>query len=115
MSSVAAGGVERQAMGQVLRDASCRRLLWVNGGLFVLLAVLFSLPAGAQNSTPGARARGEYTMISGKTSVGGNSAVYILDSVNQEMIALRWDAGRKSFIGLGYRSLDTDSKLQPGR
>ncbi len=38
-----------------------------------------------------------------------------LDSVNQEMIALRWDSSRRSFTGLGYRSLDTDSKIQPGR
>jgi len=102
-------------MGQVLRDSSCRRLLWVNGGLFVLVAVMFSMPAGAQSSTPGQRARGEYTMIAGKTSVGGNSAVYILDSVNQEMIALRWDTGRRSFTGLGFRSLDADSKALPGR
>ncbi len=102
-------------MGQVLQDASCRRLLWINGSMLAALAVLFVLPAGAQNATPGGRARGEYTMISGKTSVGGNSAVFILDSVNQEMIALRWDSSRRSFAGLGYRSLDADSKIQPGR
>jgi len=105
-------------MSVLLRDASCRRLLWINAGVLALLGACFAFPAGAQNGQPGQpgqRARGEYTMISGKISVGSSSAVYILDSVNQEMIALRWDNGRRSFTGIGYRSLDLDSRLQPGR
>ncbi len=99
----------------VLRDAPCKRLLAVNAGVLALLAIFFALPAGAQNGQPGQRARGEYTMISGKINVGSTSAVYILDSVNQEMIALRWETGRRSFTGIGYRSLDLDARLQPGR
>lgn len=105
-------------MARLIRELSFRRLLWVNAAVFGVLAVLVAFPAGAQNTQgglPGQRARGEYTMISGKTSVGGNAAVYILDSVNQEMIALRWDTGKRSFTGLGYRNLDADSKAQPGR
>ncbi len=77
-------------MSVLLRDASCRRLLWINGAVLALLVVCFALPAGAQNgqaTQPGQRARGEYTMISGKISVGSTSGVYILDSVNQER---RW-------------------------
>lgn len=101
-------------MSIVLRDVRIKRLVVLNAALFGLLAVALAMPAGAQNSgTP--RARGEYTMISGRTNSGGNNAVYIVDSVNQEMIAVRWDTGRKSFTGIGYRNLDADSKAQPGR
>ncbi len=95
---------------------SVRTLAVVNGALILALGLLMlSTPATAQ---PGgaARVRGEYTVVAGKTSSGGsNSAVYILDAANREMIAVRWDQGRKSLIGIGYRNLDADSKIQPGR
>ncbi|MBL8762088.1 MAG: hypothetical protein JNL50_12380 [Phycisphaerae bacterium] len=94
---------------------SVRALAVVNGALILALGlVMLSAPATAQPGNP-ARARGEYTMVAGKTVSGSNAAVYILDAANREMVAVRWDQTRKSLVGIGYRNLDTDSKAQPGR
>lgn len=93
-----------------------RRAVAVN---VVLLAVLVSLSlgpgAGAQPAGGPARARGEYTMLSGKTNTGNTNAVYVLDAANQELIALRWDASRQRLITIGYRDLDADAKAPPTR
>lgn len=83
-------------------------------------AVVLSWPAGAQpQSVPvkpaDARARGDYTMVSGRINAGGNHVVYLVDSANQEMIALRWDTTKQVFIGIGYRNLATDGKGARGR
>lgn len=96
-----------------------RRLIALNAALLaVLLAlVVFSpSPADASDEQPvTVRPRGEYTMVSGKTTLGNVNAVYIVDAVNQEIVALRWDPNKKSFSGVGYRNLDADAKAQPGR
>ncbi len=96
-----------------------RRLIVLNAALgAVLLAMLVgpSSHAGASDEQPvTVRPRGEYTMVSGKTTLGNVNAVYIVDAVNQEIVALRWDPNKKSFSGIGYRNLDADAKAQPGR
>lgn len=95
-----------------------RRVVAVN---VVLLAILVSMSlgpgAGAQPGAPAgpARARGDYTMLSGKTNTGNTSAVYVLDGANQELIALRWDNSRQRLISVGYRNLDADAKAPPTR
>lgn len=83
----------------------------------VLLAVLF-----VQRTTPRAvaqaqqnRPRGEYTLVSGRLSNGGPNAIYVLDSSNNELIALRWDQGRQMLSGFGYRNLADDTNMQIGR
>lgn len=74
-------------------------------------------PATAQNANlpPGTRARGEYTMVSGRTNAGGAHAVFILDTSNQELVALRWDATKQALAGIGYRNLGSDTKSAPSR
>jgi len=97
------------------RKPSVRALAVINGALILVLGlVMLTAPATAQ---PGgaARARGQYTVVAGKTSNGSNSAVYILDAANRELIGVRWDQGKRSLVGIGYRNLDADSKAQPGR
>lgn len=76
----------------------------------------------AQRSTPVAiaqaqanRPRGEYTLISGRLNNGGPHAIYILDSSNNELIALRWDPSRQTLAGIGYRNLANDTNMQIGR
>jgi hypothetical protein len=69
-----------------------------------------------QNAQPGVgRARGEYTMVAGRTISGGPAAVYVVDSANQELVALRWDQAKQQMIGMGYRSLQGDARAVPGR
>lgn len=90
------------------------RLVALNVALAMTLGVVgASHLVSAQVGTD--RARGEYTMVSGRTNSGGAHAVYILDSTNQEMIALRWDQSKQTMTGIGYRSLSQDGQSNPGR
>lgn len=91
----------------------------LNLALLTLLAILVvsSSPAGAEGSEHGAvapRARGEYTMLTGRNGAGSGSAVYIIDGANAEMISLRYDQ-RTLMTLTGYRSLDADAKATPQR
>lgn len=93
-------------------------LIALNLVLLMVLMSLVLLPvAGAQNSGAPAngRARGEYTMVTGRTTSGVAEAIYILDANNQEVISMKWDNAKQSMVGLGYRSLLSDSKSVPGR
>jgi hypothetical protein len=79
-------------------------LLALNGALLLVLgAVTFGPSADAQ-----ARTRGEYTMVAGRANGAASSAVYIVDTVNQELIALTYDPNAKRVSGIGYRNLAAD-------
>ena len=81
--------------------------------LGALAAITFAPDAISRNSQL-ARARGEYTLISGRPNGTTSDAVFILDASNQEIIALKFDSARKLSV-MGYRNLDTDSKQNPTR
>lgn len=93
-----------------------RRIVAVN---IVLLVVLVSISigpgAGAQPSSQPSRARGDYTMLSGKTNTGNVNAIYVIDGANQEIVSLRWDTSRQKLLTMGYRNLDADAKAPPTR
>lgn len=91
-----------------------RGLLAANAALLLLLgAVTLAPTAGAQRAAN--RAPGDYTMVAGRIQGGSSNAVYIVDSANQEMIAVRWNIGAKSLDGVGYRDLSADAQMSPGR
>jgi len=88
---------------------SRRRLLLValNVGLLGLLAaVTWSSSALAQAD---GRARGRYLAVSGGVPGTGADVIWIVDTVNQEMVALTWDPDRKRIVGVGYRDLAVDA------
>ncbi len=93
-----------------------RLLLATNITLAAGIAIAaVSLPANGTQQQPD-RARGQYTMLAGDVRSGGNSSVvYIIDSVNEEMIAVRWDDNRSALGGLDYRSLADDAEPRQGR
>ena len=90
-------------------------------GAIVLNVVLGAILVGkysptraeAQGGKP--RARGEYTMTTGKSNVGGPDVICVLDAANQEMIFLRWDQSRQQLMAQGYRSLTQDAESGSGR
>jgi len=90
-----------------------RALVVLNGALIAVLGAVVLAPSSLAQR--GSRARGEYTMVSGRIIGGNANAVYIVDSSNQEMIAVRWNESSKSLDGLGYRDLSADAQTQPGR
>ena len=78
--------------------------------LGVLATVTFAPPVSAE-----ARARGAYTMVAGGANNTQSSVVYIIDTVNQEMTAMTYDAATRSVKGLAYRNLAADASSLLGR
>lgn len=82
-----------------------RGLLALNGALLALLgAVTFGPSADAQY-----RARGQYTMVAGGADGANSAVVYIVDSVNQELVAVTYNTQTKLLDGVGYRNLRADA------
>lgn len=93
-----------------------RGLIAVNLFLLLLLAAVTLAPTSvAQRGATGGRARGEYTMLSGQMSGSSASAIFLVDSANQDMVALKWNESSKSLDGIGYRDLREDAQASPGR
>jgi hypothetical protein len=93
-------------------------LIAVNVVLLLLLAALTLAPTSvAQRGAAGGggRARGEYTMLSGKITGSSAHAVYVMDSSNQDLIAVKWNESTKSLDAIGYRDLKEDAQASPGR
>ncbi len=95
---------------------STRALIVLNAILLVLLvAVTFAPAVSAQ-----VRSRGEYTMVAGGVKGASSSAVFIVDTGNQEMMAITYNQQDKSLEGIAYRSLAEDvasvqrARMRPG-
>ena len=88
-----------------------RALVALNLTLLTLVAVVTFAPlTSAQVATN--RARGEYSMVGGQITGGTPSVIYIIDSNNDEMVALRWNNGRSLLEPIGFRDLTSDVKIQ---
>jgi hypothetical protein len=87
------------------RGDRLRGLILVNAVLLaVLAAVTFGAKAFAQY-----RPRGEYTMVAGGVNGADSNAVYIVDTTNQEMIAVTYDPNTKTMLGIGYKNVAADA------
>jgi hypothetical protein len=87
------------------RGSALRGLLALNGALLlVLAAVTFGATAKAQ-----VRPRGEYTMVAGGANGADSAAVYIVDTVNQELMVVTYNTQTKQLAGIGYRNLAADA------
>ena len=84
---------------------SARALIVLNAILLLLLAAVTFAPAVSAQ----ARSRGEYTMVAGGVKGPQSWALYIADTVNQELIVLGYNPSTKRLEGIGYRNLATDS------
>ena len=91
-----------------------RPIILLNAGLLLALGTVTLAPdALAQRGS--ARVRGDYTMVSGRIQGGNTNAVYIVDAANQEFVAVRWNNATKALDGIGYRNLQLDGQVGPGR
>ncbi|MEM1330713.1 MAG: hypothetical protein AAGG07_09150 [Planctomycetota bacterium] len=90
------------------------KLLGLNAALLLVLVGLVMshrpVPAMAQsqNQAQPERPRGDYLLLGGEISGGSSNAMWIVDTANQEMLAVRWDQSRRELRGLGYRDLRKD-------
>lgn len=92
------------------KSSALRGLVVLNLLLLTLLAaVTFGSKADAQ-----VRQRGEYTMVGGGANGANAGIVYVVDTVNNQMIALTYDQTNKSLVGVGSRDLGRDA-AQVGR
>ncbi len=55
------------------------------------------------------RGRSEYTMVAGSAKGADSSAVYIVDTTNQELIVITYNQNTKRLDGVGYRNLASDA------
>ena len=79
--------------------------------LIVLNAILLGLLAGvtfAPEAEGQFQGRGEYTMVAGSVNASESSAVYIVNSVNQELMVVTYNHNTKQVAGIGYRNLAAD-------
>ncbi len=92
-----------------------RVLLGANLALLAGVVVVHwaASPGRAQDGLD--RGRGSYLMIGGEIQGGDSNAVYILDTINEEMIAVRWNHSRSQLDGLGYRDVRRDAAQEGGR
>ena len=82
-----------------------RGLMALNAALLVILgAVTFGSTADAQ-----VRSRGEYTMVAGNVKGANAAAVFIVDTVNQEMAVVAYNPQTKQLDGVGYANLAQDA------
>jgi hypothetical protein len=91
-----------------------RALIVLNVCLLGVLGVVTLAPS-ATAQRQGNRARGEYTMVAGEIQGGSAAVIYVVDTANEEMVALRWAESAKALEGIGYRDLQADASAQPGR
>lgn len=88
---------------------SQRVLVAVNMALLAALALASMTrgqPAGAGNQPQ--RGRGQYVAVPAKAQGLSTGVLYIADTANEELVALRWDKGTNSFEVVGFRDLVND-------
>lgn len=95
-----------------MRKKQFHALLALNLALVALLAAVSLAPRA--NAQRGARARGQYTMVAGEVQGMEEAAVYIVDSNNQQLVALHWDQGAHGLAPIGSRDLRQDAQAPTG-
>ena len=92
-----------------------RGLARSRAGITALLALNVALLAtlGAMRFAPQAEAqgrpRGDYLMLAGEVAGAKPQVVWILDQVHEELVAVSWSRERNELLGLGFRSLASDT------
>ncbi len=100
-----------------------RGLIILNSGLLAVVAGLWSWSPTSAGRDPGAawaqeaakaRQRGQFLMVSGKLQGSPSNAVYIVDTANQELLAVKWDRAGQRLQGLGWRDMVRDGGSAAG-
>ena len=115
---------------RIQRHGAGRLGLAVAAGVNVLLLGALALPSGDSAGTaraaqpglerdaapiPNFRPPGRYRAVSGDTGSGNTHAIWVLDEVNHELIAVRWDASRERLDVIGYRDILADAQARAPR
>ena len=90
------------------KGSGLRGLIALNALLLGALALITFAPR--VTGQPAARQRGDYTMVAGGVNGIDSDAVYIVDSINQEMIAITYEQATRDIDGLGFVNLAADAR-----
>lgn len=107
-------------LAEQTRQASGSRRL-ILGANFVLAGAVLTMGvvgiAGAQPERGDLqrRASGQYSCVGGQTIGGYTNVIYVLDSANRELVALKWNDATKQLEGIGYRDLVLDINKENDR
>lgn len=97
-------------------NSSRRWLIGLNAGLIALLGLVTLGPQALAQARSSARLPGKYLFVASPATGPGNSApIFVLDTSNAELITLRWASDADELEPAGYRSIDRDAALDPGR
>ena len=83
--------------------------------LAILSAVTLAPSVDAQLSGTSNRVRGDYSIVGGQTLGENASTIYVMDSANREVVAMRWNDSTKALEGVGFRDLVRDVQGDPDR
>lgn len=100
------------------RRAASPALVALNAGLLLVLGAVALGPDARAQASPDERLRGDYVVVGGDIPFGNANAIYILDTANQEMVAIRWNPGAGAagrLEPIGYRDLRADAESRTGR
>ena len=75
----------------------------------VLLAALAGVTFGPRASAQADRRRAEYLITAGTIKGTDAATVWVVDTTNQDLVALLWNAQPGQLEGLGYRDLSADA------
>jgi hypothetical protein len=99
-----------QAMPERARRAPYRGLILLNAALLGVLGLVMMAPE-AQGQNRG-RAKGQYAMVAGRAQGVTESVIYVVDAANEQLVATRWDRGRKVLNTVGTRDLAADAQIR---
>ncbi|MBX3373773.1 MAG: hypothetical protein KF817_08050 [Phycisphaeraceae bacterium] len=89
------------------RSPGIAGLVALNLVLLAALAAVTWMPEAAAQS----RARGRYIMVGGGVNGSAAEAVWLIDTVNEELISITWDPNEREIVGIGGRSIARDLNL----
>ncbi len=107
-------------MSSATQTQNNRRPRSMFGGLLILNVALLAVLAGVTfgpSADAQSRQAGEYLIVGGGLKGTNADAIYVVDTINEEVIAVRYDHTEKQLAGLGYRHLGRDAAelTQSGR
>ncbi len=92
-------------------SGNLRGLIALNAALLVVLGVIALAPdADAQRA-----ARGDYMMVGGNIPGFDGNAVYIVDTINQDMVVVAYSQSSKDLHPVAYRDLARDRETLVGQ
>lgn len=91
--------------GDTKKSTPRNGLIALNVMLLVVFAAVSFVPESVAQTTPA----GNYIAVPAKVNGVTSGVVYIMDTTQQELVAVTWDHNNNRIAPLGYRNIKTDT------